>query len=87
MNPQQPAAAETLATLKASNPDPPFCCRRRLVEVGGRSSSVRLQELQELQAVALSQHLEANPFAKSARRRRSNVVLSCYRCMADHGYQ
>eukprot|EP00775_Hariotina_reticulata_P003882 gene3882-4137_t len=55
--------------------------RRRLVEVGGRSSSVRLQELQELQAVALAQHLDGNPFAKAARHRRSNVVLSCYRVL------
>ena len=55
-----------------------MCARRRLVEVGGRLSSVRTQELEELQAVALSQHLDVNPFAKAARSSRSNLRMCTY---------
>lgn len=53
-------------------------CRRRLVEVGGRQSSVRVQELEQLQAVAVAQHLAVNPFAKAARSSRSNLPLCTY---------
>ncbi|KAF6259711.1 WD40-repeat-containing domain protein [Scenedesmus sp. NREL 46B-D3] len=52
--------------------------RRRLVEVGGRQSSMRAQELNELQAVAVAQHLDAHPFAKAARSSRSTLALSSY---------
>lgn len=52
--------------------------RRRLVEVGGRQSSIRAQELNELQAVAVAQHLDAHPFAKAARSSRSTLLLSAY---------
>eukprot|EP00878_Enallax_costatus_P005372 GHUV01005641.1.p1 GENE.GHUV01005641.1~~GHUV01005641.1.p1 ORF type:complete len:497 (+),score=116.83 GHUV01005641.1:382-1872(+) len=52
--------------------------RRRLVEVGGRASSIRAQELTELQSVAVAQHLEVNPFAKAARAQRSTLVLCTY---------
>lgn len=52
--------------------------RRRLVEVGGRQSSVRTQELEELQSVALAQHLDVNPFAKAARSSRSNLRMCTY---------
>lgn len=55
-----------------------FVCRRRLVEVGGRQSSVRAQELQQLQAVAVAQHLAVNPFAKAARSSRSNLRMCTY---------
>lgn len=55
-----------------------YACRRRLVEVGGRASSVRAQELTELQSVAVAQHLEVNPFAKAARAQRSTLVLCTY---------
>jgi hypothetical protein len=48
------------------------------VEVGGRQSSIRAQELNELQAVAVAQHLDAHPFAKAARSSRSTLVLSSY---------
>eukprot|EP00879_Flechtneria_rotunda_P021915 GHRR01023110.1.p1 GENE.GHRR01023110.1~~GHRR01023110.1.p1 ORF type:complete len:513 (+),score=201.87 GHRR01023110.1:225-1763(+) len=52
--------------------------RRRFVEVGGRQSSIRAQELQELQSVAVAQHLDVNPFARAARTSRSSVVMSSY---------
>jgi hypothetical protein len=57
-----------------------YCCacRRRLVEVGGRQSNVRAQELQQLQAVAVAQHLAVNPFAKEARKCKSNLRLCTY---------
>jgi hypothetical protein len=48
------------------------------VEVGGRQSSVRAQELQQLQAVAVAQHLAVNPFAKAARSSRSNLRMCTY---------
>jgi hypothetical protein len=57
---------------------PVLSCRRRLIEVGGRQSSIRAQELNELQAVAVAQHLDAHPFAKAARSSRSTLVLSSY---------
>lgn len=53
-------------------------CRRRLVEVGGRASSIRSQEITELQSVAVAQHLEVNPFAKAARAQRSTLGLCTY---------
>lgn len=46
--------------------------------MGGRQSSVRAQELQELQAVAVAQHLDVHPFAKAARASRSTLALSSY---------
>jgi hypothetical protein len=55
-----------------------LCYRRRLIEVGGRQSSIRAQELNELQGVAVAQHLDAHPFAKAARSSRSTLVLSSY---------
>jgi hypothetical protein len=57
---------------------PVVSCRRRLIEVGGRQSSIRAQELNELQAVAVAQHLDAHPFATAARSSRSTLVLSSY---------
>lgn len=48
------------------------------MEVGGRQSNVRAQELQQLQAVAVAQHLAVNPFAKEARKCKSNLRLCTY---------
>lgn len=48
------------------------------MEVGGRQSSVRVQELEQLQAVAVAQHLAVNPFAKAACSSRSNLRLCTY---------
>jgi hypothetical protein len=39
---------------------------------------VRAQELQQLQAVAVAQHLAVNPFAKAARSSRSNLRMCTY---------
>lgn len=39
---------------------------------------MRAQELQQLQAVAVAQHLAVNPFAKEARKCKSNLRLCTY---------
>jgi len=53
-------------------------CRRRLVEVGGRQSSVRSQELQALGGIAVAQHLDVHPFAKAARASRCSLAMCTY---------
>ena len=49
--------------------------RARMTDASGRRSPARAHELSQLQAVALPQHLETNPFAKAARRRGARPLV------------
>ena len=52
--------------------------RRRLLEVAGRPSTSRVQELQELQSIALPQHVNTSSFAKQARQSKCTLRLCTY---------
>lgn len=47
--------------------------KRHLVDMGARVSKVRSQEIQELQSVAVPQHLQTHRFAKTVRSGRHTI--------------